>query len=388
MHSAGTATSPVSRAGDQNIGRLLVVLLLFCTAAPARIVAETFDWAAVPAGRWVRVPTKGIPAPKVVHGGGTIAPERREVYFFGSDTHWPTDLEKGESNAFHRLNLDTLTWSQDYEQDPKSSYRIAANHQAETATGRPWAMHTFDAVVWDPTVQRVVVLSHPGHTRFEPEKRFLMFQGDWYKKLQPSHWEYDPANKRWSRLATNAPRLFTATMTWDPRRRQLIGHNGGATYHFDRKAGKWRTAEAATAPGWHLSTVYDIRAGRMLLLGNNKGSGDLLSYNPESQSWEQLTVKGTCLAANGAAIAFDTSNAVMMYLANDHPNQYHNPTGKAVTFLYHSKGRAWERLTIKSPPLYGMNYLMQYDPGHKVFLHFEKGPESGERIEVWAFRYR
>ncbi len=348
----------------------------------------SFDWASVPAGRWVRLSTHGTAAPKVFHGGAAIAPERNEVYFVGSDTHSPTALEKGESNAVYRLNLATLTWSQDYEQDPKSTYRIVANNQAETTTGRPWAMHTFDAVEWDPTVERVVVVSFPEHTRFEPDERFPMFEGDWYTKLEPSHWEYDPVTKKWSRLKTNAPRLFAAALTWDSSRKQLIGFNGGGTYHFDREANVWKATGAATQAGWHFSIVYDSVADRVLSLGTNMGSDELFAYDPDAPAWKRVETKGKPLPANGAAIAFDSHEGVMLYLANDHPTQYHNPAGKAVTFIYHSQAQEWERLKIDSPPLYGMNYLMQYDPLRRVFLHFEKGLESGDRIEAWAFRYR
>ena len=303
-------------------------------------------------------------------------------------THSPTSLENGESNAFYRLDLETLTWSQDYKQDPMSTYRIVPDNQAETTTGRPWAMHTFDMVEWDPTVNRVVVVSFPGHTRFEPEERFPMFKGDWFKKLEPSHWEYDPSSKTWTRLVTNTPQFFTAALTWDSRRKQLIGFNGGGTYHFDRKVHTWNSTGAATEPGWHFSIVYDSTADRVLSLGTNKGSDQLFSYDPATPSWEPVATSTKPLLANGAAIAFDTNEGVMLYLANDHPTQYHNPTGKAVTFIYHSREKSWERLTIDSPPLYGMNYLMQYDPVRRIFLHFEKGPESGDRIEAWAFRYR
>ena len=241
--------------------------------AAATIFGQTtpFDWTSVPANQWVRLPTHGTAAPKVFHGGAAIAPERNEVYFVGSDTHHPTPLEKGESNAVHRLNLETLIWSQDYEQDPKSTYRIIPENQAETTTGRPWAMHTFDVVEWDPTIKRVVAVSYPVHTRFRPEERFPMFKGDWFKKLEPSHWEYDPSRKAWTRLLTNTPRFFTSALTWDSLREQLIGFNGGGTYHFDRKKHHWRSTGVATEPGWHLSIVYDPVADRVLSLGTQQG---------------------------------------------------------------------------------------------------------------------
>ncbi|MBI4889972.1 MAG: hypothetical protein HY821_05050, partial [Acidobacteria bacterium] len=145
----------------------LVVLGVFAAHSAA---GESFAWAKIPAGRWVPVPTNGTPAPKVFHGGATIIPERGLVLFFGSDTHAPTSLERGESNAVWRLDLASLKWSQDYVQDPKTTYRILMDGQTETSTARPWAMHTFAAVDWDPVVQRVAVVSGPLHARFDPEK--------------------------------------------------------------------------------------------------------------------------------------------------------------------------------------------------------------------------
>jgi hypothetical protein len=34
-----------------------------------------------------------------------------------------------------------------------------------------------------------------------------------------------------------------------------------------------------------------------------------------------------------------------------------------------------------------MNYLIQYDPVRKVFLHFEKTSQSNEQLAVWALRW-
>lgn len=359
-------------------------MLLSCTWQ-----VHAFDWSSIPTGRWADIPTTGQAAPKVFHGGATIAPERSEVYFFGSDTHSPTELENGESNSLWRLNLETLRWSRDYGQDPKSSYRITPDSQTVTTSGRPWAMHSFDCVEWDPVVRRIVVVHHPVHTRFSPEKRFPMFRGEWFAALKPSHWEYDPDRKKWYRFNFNPPELFARAMVLDPRRNQLIATNGEVTWVFDRTVANWRRYERGTVGGWHLSMVYDSFADAALLLGRNTGSDTLYAWRPEQREWHTVEVQNHPLPANGAAIAYDTKNKVMLYLANDHENQYHNPTGKAVTFIYHSAGKRWERLEIKSPELYGMNYLTQYDPVRNVFLHFEKSPAlTGDRIRVWAFRYK
>jgi hypothetical protein len=384
--NAGAAELKVYATRNKNVRPFRSLLFVALALFPAS--AAPFDWDRIPANEWVRIPTTGVAAPKVFHGGAAIAAERGEIYFFGSDTHAPTALEKGESNALYRLDLKTLAWSQDYEQDPKSSYRILSDGQCVTTTGRPWAMHTFAQVAWDSTVQRVVVVSYPAHAGFAPEKRYPFFKGDWYQHLAPSHWEYDPGTRKWSRLDTNAPPLFAHALTWDSDRRQLIGHDGSKTYHFNRGRNLWETYEAATSPGWHLKMVYDTFAKRLLLLGNNTSSSALLGYDSDAHRWTRAAVEGSCLPANGAALAYDTRNSVMLYLANDSRDQYNNPTGKSVTFLYDSRHKKWRRLDIQSPVLYGMNYLTQYDPVRRVFFHFEKAKDSAERITVWAFRYR
>ncbi|MCH8328524.1 MAG: hypothetical protein IID15_08405, partial [Candidatus Marinimicrobia bacterium] len=246
--------------------------------------------------------------------------DRGEVFFFGSDTHWPTELERGESNSLWRLNLETLSWSKDYQQDDKSSYIILPDSQCVTSSGRPWAMHTFDAVVYDPEVGRLVVVGQPTHTRFEPEKRFPMFEGDWYKSLAPSHWEYDPESKEWTLLLNaSAPNLFARSMILDSRRNVLIAHDGARTWLFNRQAGHWKVVAGETGqtgrtiPGYHLSMVYDSYADAALLLGKNGGSDTLFTFDPHKKSWARAQVSGRTLPANGAALAYDTRNSVMLY---------------------------------------------------------------------------
>jgi hemin uptake protein HemP len=360
--------------------------LSLCLAL-APLAAAPFDWSSVPPGKWVRIPANGTAAPKVFHGGAAIAPERGEVYFFGSDTHDPSPYEVGESNSVWRLDLVNFTWSQDYPQDPKTDYRILDDGSTETTTGRPWAMHTYAAVAWDPTVKRMVVVSHPGHSEFNAKRRFRQFKGDWYRDLAPMHWEYDPATKKWTRIQTNAPRLFSQALVWDPDHKQLIGHDGAKTYHFDRARNRWIAYDAPSeSGGYHRRMVYDTAAHRVLLLGNNTPSSTLYSYDPEAHRWSEVQVKGWCLPAVGPAMAYDTVKHKLLYLANDHTDRYQNPTGHSATFLYDSEDQYWARIECESPELYGMNYLTQYVPGHQVVLHFEKSRDSDERIAIWAFR--
>ena len=112
--------------------------------------------------------------------------------------------------------------------------------------------------------------------------------------------------------------------------------------------------------------------GQVLSFGHNGGSSVLWRYSPTSVLWQKVTTRTQPFPANGAAMAYDTHQHVLLYLANDSPNQFHNPSGKSLTFVYSSENQAWSRLPVPSPPLYGMNYLMQYVPAHRVVLHFEQ----------------
>lgn len=368
--------------------RLAVICLLALLITEGDVL-QAFDWPNLTVGEWVEIPTTGDAAPKIFHGGAAIAPERHEVFFFGSDTHHPTQLEKGETNSVWRLNLESLHWSKDYEQDPKSTYRILPDSQTVTTTGRPWAMHTFDCVEWDPVVQRLVVIGFPEHTRFDPEGRFPMFTGNWFKSLRSSHWEYDPDNKLWKRFNFNPPRLFASGLTYDSHRKQLVGTNSLETSTYSRGDSSWSSAEANLPSGWSPVIVYDTHRRAPLLFGNNTGNDTIYCWDADMRVWNRLEASGEVLPGYGAAIAYDSKNSVMIYLANDYHNQYHNPTGKSVTFVYHSADNRWERLDIDSPELYGMNYLTQYDPVRNAILHFEKSPSvSGDRVRLWAFRYR
>lgn len=334
----------------------------------------------LPANTWVRLKTSGIPPSKKFHGGAAIAPDRNEVFFYGADTH-----DDDYDNSVFRLNLNSLGWSRDYDPDPTTNYTITPAGHAVTKSGRPWAMHTFDSWDYDPVTRKLLAVSSPKHAykMITDLQRKNLLKGN----PAPATWLYDPDSRAWELIITNSPSLFAYALAWDPAGNQFIGHDGASTYHYDAEAKKWSTYQAATEPGWSRRMVYDTFAGRMLTLGHNGGSDVLYAYRSRDHTWEKVPVVGKTMPADGAAIAYDTHNAVLLYLANDYYNQYDNPSGKSVTFVYDSQAHTWTRLPVQSPELYGMNYLTQYDPVRRIFLHFEKAKDSQGRLAVWAFRY-
>ena len=338
------------------------------------------EWERLPPNQWVNLSTCGDSPRKAFHGASALAPDRRTVFFFGADTH-----EKDYDNSVYRLSLTDLHWSRDYEADSLEDYKVTPQGYPVTSTNRPWAMHTFDGWDYDPAHRSLVLVGTPQHATRAIQ--LLTNLGALQQPIQPTTWHYDPDRRSWTLIQTDTPHVFAGGFAWDPLKNRFIAHNGHQTYHYDPPHHEWITYEASSVPGYHLRLVYDTFANTFLSLGNNHSSRELWSYSSQSVLWKQVIVGQPPLPANGAAIAYDTHHHVLMYLANDSPTQYDNPSGASATFLYKSQEHLWMKLSVKSPPLFGMNYLIQYDPVTDVFLHFEKTLPSNEYITVWAFRY-
>ncbi len=353
------------------------------TTEPLEAITQCppFDWETLGSNAWVKLDTCGEAPRKVFHGAASIAVDRGEVFFFGADTH-----EVDYDNSVTRLHLQTLRWSKDYEPDPPDAYMVTPEGFPVTRQGRPWAMHAFDTLDYHPPSGRLLFVGYPKHAH--RPKHQLQKRGVNPNRLKPATWWYDPDTKHWELLNISSPRLFAHALVWDSQMDQFIGHDGSSTFHFDPTTKSWKTYHAASMPGWHQKLVFETENGHVMSFGNHQADQDLWRYAPPEKRWEKVPVQGPPpLPANGAAMAYDTHQKALLYLANDSPSPYSNPSRKSVTFLYDSSTRSWARLKIPSPPLYGMNFLTQYDPVRGVFLHFEKESLSDEHLAVWALRW-
>ncbi|MCA9473377.1 MAG: hypothetical protein MRJ96_06690 [Nitrospirales bacterium] len=349
------------------------------SAEPAKR-CKTFDWGTLTPNQWVRLSTCLTPAPKVFHGASAMASDRRTVFFFGADTH-----EEDYDNSVYRLLLTDLSWTKDYQADPLTGYRITSQGHAVTATNRPWAMHAFDGWDYDRKNRTLLLVGSPRHATLA--FRLTTKNPTAAQSLQPATWKYDPDTRAWERLDISTPQLFASGLAWDSLGHRFIAYDGEQTYHYDPRHPEWTAYSASALSGYHFRLVYDTYLKAFLSLGNNQRSHELWSYSPQSVVWKRINATHPPLPANGAAIAYDTRHQILLYLANDGPSSYDNPSGSSATFLYHSDNQQWSRLPVKSPPLFGMNYLMQYDSKADVFLHFEKPQFHAQRLAVWAFRY-
>ncbi|GJL55963.1 MAG: hypothetical protein NPIRA02_30950 [Nitrospirales bacterium] len=247
-------------------------------------------------------------------------------------------------------------------------------------------MHTFDGWDYDPTGKTLVLVGFPKHATQAMQQ--LQDKGKLRQPLKSATWHYNPQTRSWKLIQTPTPQLFAGGFAWNPQGKRFIGHDGKRTYHYDPQSYTWTTYLASSIPGYHLRLTYDTFANTLLSLGNNANSHELWSYSSQATQWKHVNVAQPPLPGNGAAVAYGTRHHVLLYLANDSPTPYENSSGKSATFLYKSQEQQWVKLPVQSPPLFGMNYLTQYDPETGVFLHFEKPTISDEYMAVWAFRYR
>lgn len=85
------------------------------------------------------------------HAGGVIDPATSILYFFGSDTHgdeW--------NNEVWSYDPASMTWARSDPEDAPAAYRYLDGRKT-TATGRPWAMHSFAMSAWDAARGRLVI---------------------------------------------------------------------------------------------------------------------------------------------------------------------------------------------------------------------------------------
>lgn len=340
-----------------------------------------FEWERIPPNQWIQLTTCGEPPRKVFHGASALASDRRTVFFFGADTH-----EEDYDNSVYRLSLIDLRWSRDYEADALEDYRVTSQGYPVTTTERPWAMHTFDGWDYDPIRKSLVLVGIPSHAT--QAIQHVKDQGELSHAIESTTWRYDPDTHAWTLIPIPTPNFFAGGLAWDQKGNRFIGHNGYQTFHYDPIHSEWVTYDAPSMPGYHLRLVRDTFTNTFLSLGNNQSSHMLWSYSSESVLWKRIIVTHEPLPANGAAVAYNSRHHVLMYIANDSVSSYSNPSGKSVTFLYNSHAQRWVRMPVKSPPLFGMNYLTQYDHVSDVVLHFEKTDAFSEKVSLWVFRYQ
>ena len=183
-------SSPLRFGRHLVVHNILLLIFFLLVSFPGNVggierdQCSTFDWGSVSPNQWIRLSTCGDSPRKVFHGGSALAVDRNEIFFFGADTH-----DEDYDNSVYRLDLSTLEWTKDYEADPIEDYRLTKDGYALTKTGRPWAMHTFDAWDYMYSIKKLVTASAPLHAHQALEllvpfvKSLVRFQAGSYQRI-------------------------------------------------------------------------------------------------------------------------------------------------------------------------------------------------------------
>ncbi len=376
----------------------LVAAVWFAVAnyseTPAAAVYETVDamegkatpgLAELPVNVWVnihRIDRSGWR--RQLHAGAAYDSKRGTLLVFGSDTHggnW--------DNSVHEFDPETLRWEKHYNQSAKSGYRTDQRGYAVAGSGAlyPWAMHTYDGVLYDPVRDALLIVARPDHNPIRKQM----------SGAQHPMWLYDLASREWRIL--NAPeqganRFFNAATAYDSRRKIPVAYKWGI-WELSGATEQWDSATREHHHTGHYTMEYDSVRGLMAVFGSSKFTNDVWIYDADAQPeqrWSRRTPGGDeCPRDQHMPVAFDSKNGVFL-LVVDNNEFLMNKWGKrnkavaetSSTFVYEPDSNRYIRLPAADLPAQGMNYMMVYAQRQQVFLLVTGNAK--QPTSVWALR--
>jgi hypothetical protein len=322
------------------------------------------------------------------HAGIAYDSRRGTLLIFGSNTHgldW--------DNEIHEFDPVTGRWETHYPRAPKESYRADAAGRAIAGSGRllPWAMHTYDNIVYDPTLDAVLVSALPEHN---PIRKRLP-----EANVHPT-WLYDLKTRQW-RIFTNDgkpyPKFFAAASAYDSGRDVVAAYKFGM-WEIGPERDQWKKATAERHHKMHYTMEYDAKHKKLVVFGDYHNSNDVWVYTPGARAgdegaWEKKTPQGnSCPPGQHYPVAYDSEHGVFL-LVVDNTRYAEDQAGRrkrtaraesSSTFVYDLGSNRCTRLPGADLQPLGMNYMMAYDRYHRVFLLVADG--QGRQAAVWALK--
>lgn len=312
------------------------------------------------------------------HAGAAYDSRRGTLLVFGSETHgiqWNNDV----------LEFDPVaeTWTRHAPSSDPAGYRLDAENRPMSgeAEPRPWAMHSFDTLVYDPLLDALLVGSDPEHNpRRSVVSRSINLRVTWL---------YDLAQRRWRPLPDSgrpAPRLFAGSAAYDSRRDTVIAHLDDV-WELGPARQHWIRVNPESGPTYHHNSVYDARHRVLLAFGESPTGNAVWVFRPGDApggpgSWQRREPAGAQVPADQhLPAAYHPRHGVTLLL----PDRLEPDGGAAEAFLYDYATDRYQALPGAGLDfLLAMNYQMVYDPGHDVFL-LVTGDWRAPAV-VWALR--
>jgi hypothetical protein len=322
------------------------------------------------------------------HAGIAYDSTRGTLLIFGSNTHglnW--------DNAVHEFDPVTEHWVTHYPPAPKESYRADAAGRAIAGIGRllPWAMHTYDNIVYDPRLDAILVSALPEHN---PIRKNLP------KAKIHSTWIYDLETRQWRIFANDGkpyPRFFAAASAYDSDRDVIAAYKFGI-WEIGPERDQWKKATGERHHKMHYTMDYDAKHKKFVIFGDYHNSNEVWVYTPGARAgdkgvWEKKTPQeDSCTPSQHFPVAYHSEHGVFLLVVDNTPyvedeKGRHKRTGRArssSSFVYDLGRNRCTRLPDADLQPLGMNYMMVYDRFHKVFLLVTG--DHGKPAAVWALR--
>ena len=219
----------------------------------------------LPANTWVEVASERPGWTRQGHAGLAFDSKRGTLLIFGSDTH-------GENwdNSVHEFSPLTMRWTTHYRESRPQTYRVDANGSAVAGENGalPWAMHTYDNLVYSARLDALVMTSRPDHTP-APASGTAQLRGQptWIYRLESRQWEavLGPSSAR--------PSFFAAGSTYDPASGEVAAYQHGTLWWFEPATRSWRRAPGKhqTDLGLHFMMLTDTARHQLVLFGSPSG---------------------------------------------------------------------------------------------------------------------
>lgn len=331
----------------------------------------------IPPNTWVKLhqPWR-LPWRRQSHAGAAYDGKRGVLLVFGSNTHgmnW--------DNEVHVFDPDARRWHSPYPASSPDSYRLDTQGVAIAGDDelRPWAMHTYDTVVYDAGRDALVVLARPDHNPKRKE----------FRAARHLSWRYDLDAGTWETLDTNepgrTPRFFGMSAAYDSQRDTLVVYGGGIWEMGPARDG-WTRASPEFHHKLHHSLEYDSVRGLFAVFGDYRKTNKVWLYQPGPRAgdpgiWQMREPTGD-LPPPGQTlpVAYDPEHQVFLLCVD----RAADGGGVADTYVYDVDANRYRRLPMGTIERLDMNYNMVFDSRRGVFL-LVTGDWRTPPI-VWALR--
>lgn len=323
------------------------------------------------------------------HAGLAYDSRRGTLLTFGSNTHgldW--------DNEVHEFDPVSGRWETHFPRAPKKSYRADAAGRAIAGIGRlmPWAMHTYDNIVYDPKLDAILVSALPEHN---PIRKDLT-----EAKVHPT-WIYGLKTRQWRILENNGkpyPKFFAAASAYDSDRDVIAAYKWGM-WEIGPGRDEWKKASGDGHHEMHYAMDYDTKHKKFVVFGDYYNTNAVWAYAPGARAgdkgkWEKKTPQdASCPPGQHFPVAYDSEHGVFIMVVDNIPYAAADSKGRrkrtgraqsSSTFVYDLGSNRCTRLPDADLQPLGMNYMMVYDRFHKVFLLVTGN--HAKPAAVWALR--